>query len=117
MTDKKKFLVLFQVPQSVIADWMKTDPEVRKPAEQKMQADWGKWMAAHGKMIVNTEVGGKTKRVTTGGIADFKNDIMLTAVVEAESQDEAAQPFADHPHLGIPQASIEVMELKQMGPM
>jgi hypothetical protein len=110
----KKFLVLYLVPQAVIADWQKTDPEIRKPAEDKMRAGWGTWMAANGSMILSTEVGGKTKRVTTGGIADHKNDVMLYSFVQAQTHDEAAKPFASHPHLDIPQASIEVMEVRAM---
>ena len=112
--DLKKFLVLYLVPQTVIADWQKTDPETRKPAEEKMRADWGAWMATNGSMILSTEVGGKTKRVTPDGIADHKNDIMLYSFVQAKTHDEAAKPFTNHPHLGIPQASIEVMEVRAM---
>jgi hypothetical protein len=37
--------------------------------------------------------------------------------VEAESHEVAAQAFENHPHLQIPQASVEVMEIKPMGPM
>jgi hypothetical protein len=44
------------------ADWAKTDPEVRKAAEQKMQAEWRKWMGDHARLIALTEAGGKTKR-------------------------------------------------------
>jgi hypothetical protein len=35
---------------------------------------------------------------------------MLYSIVEAESHEAAAKIFENHPHLGIPQASIEVME-------
>jgi hypothetical protein len=40
MTDgaKQKFLVLYLTPAAVIAEWGKTDPAVRAPAEQKMRA-------------------------------------------------------------------------------
>jgi hypothetical protein len=79
-----------------------------------MQNDWKAWMGANAKMILSTEVGGKTKRVTAGGIADTKNDIMLYSFVEADSHDAAAKPFANHPHLQIPKASIEVMEVRNM---
>ena len=46
MTDStpRKFLVLYLTPVSVLADWAKTDPEIRRPAEQKMQAEWRQWM-------------------------------------------------------------------------
>ena len=54
------------------------------------------------------------KRVTVQGPSDTKNDIMLYAIVEAESHQAAAKTFEGHPHLQIPQASIEVMEINPM---
>jgi len=114
---KKKFLVLYLAPASVIADWMKTDPETRKAAEAKMQSEWQKWMGEHASMILSSEVGGKTKRVTLNGTSDVKNEIMLYTFIEAESHDAAAKAFEKHPHLQIPQSSIEVMEVRPMGAM
>ncbi len=112
----KKFLVLYLVPTDVMADWGKTDPAVRKPAEEKMQADWGRWMAQHARMITLTEAAGKTKTVSAAGIGDIKNDIMLYSIVEAETHENVAQAFASHPHLTIPQSSIQVMEVRGLGP-
>jgi hypothetical protein len=115
--NQQKFLVLYSIPASVMADWMKTDPETRKAAEQKMGGEWQTWTGAHGKMLTATEAAGKTKRVTGEGVADAKNDIMLYSIVEAESHEAAANAFKDHPHLQIPQAFIEVMAVRPMGPM
>ena len=39
---------------------------------------------------------------------------MLHAFVEAESHEAAAKLFEHHPHLQIPQSSIEVMEVRPM---
>lgn len=116
MTDatKQKFMVLYLIPASVMADWAKTDPATRQAEEQKMHAAWEKWMGEHGKMIVSTEAGGKTKRVTASGVSDTKNDIVLSSFVEAESHEVAAKAFEDHPHLQIPQSSIEVMYVRPM---
>lgn len=114
---KQKFLVLYLIPSSVMADWAKTDPAIRQVEEQKMQVAWGKWMEDHAKMIISSEAGGKTKRVTQSGIADIKNDIILCSFVEAESHEAAAKAFEDHPHLQIPQSSIEVMSVRPMGGM
>ena len=116
MTDatKQKFLVLYLIPASVMADWAKTDPAIRQPEEQKMQAAWGKWMGENAKMIISTEAVGKTKRVTAGGVSDTKNDIILCSFVEAESHDAAAKVFENHPHLQIPQSSIEIMYVRPM---
>ena len=112
----KKFIALFLAPASVIENWGKTDPEIRKPAEQRMQAEWGKWMSDHAGSITLTEGAGKTKRVTTGGVSEVKNEIMLYSFVEAASHEAATKLFENHPHLQIPQSSIEVMEVRSMGP-
>jgi len=119
MTDsaRKKFIALYLAPASVIEDWMKSDPETRKADEKKMQAEWGTWMGRHTKMILGSEAAGKTKRVSPGGVADVKNDIMLYSFVEAETHEAAAKAFEDHPHLQIPQATIEIMEVRPMGAM
>jgi hypothetical protein len=113
----KKFIALHLAPVSVLADWAKTNPETRKVAEQKMQAEWKQWMSENAKMIALTEAGGKTKRVTASGVSDAKNEIMLYSFVEAQSHEAAAKLFENHPHLQIPQSSIEVMEVRPMGPM
>ena len=111
----KAFLVTYLAPASVIDDWKKTEPEKRKGAEEKMQADWKKWMSDHTTMFVDKGAGvGKTKRVTAQGTSDTKNDIMLYAIVEAESHQAAAKTFEGHPHLQIPQSSIEVMEINPL---
>jgi hypothetical protein len=108
----KKFLVTYLAPASVIDDWKKTEPQKRKEAEEKMQGEWRKWMSDHTTMFVDKGAGvGKTKRVTAQGASDTKNDIMLYAIVEAESHEAAAKTFKGHPHLQIPQSSIEVMEI------
>ena len=111
----KKFLVTYLAPTSVIDEWMKTEPEKRKQEEEKMQGEWKKWMGDHIKMFSDTGAGvGKTKRVTKQGTADTRNDVMLYAVVEADSHEAAARTFEGHPHLQIPQSSIEVMEINPL---
>ena len=104
-----KFIVLYRAPLSVLEEWSKTDPEVRKETEKKMQTDWQTWMGAHAQSVEETVGAGKTKRVTKNGVEDSKNDVMLYSIVEADSHEEAAKMFEGHPHLGIPEASIEVM--------
>jgi hypothetical protein len=117
MAETQKFLVLYLVPSSVMDNWAKTDAATRQPAEQKMQAAWKQWMSEHANMILSAEAAGQTKRVTASGVANFRNEIMLYAFVEAESHEAAAKAFEDHPHLQIPQASIEVMSVRPMGVM
>ncbi|MEA3142122.1 MAG: hypothetical protein QOK23_4291 [Gammaproteobacteria bacterium] len=112
----KKFLVLYLTPVHVLASWAKTDRATKQAAEEKMQGDWQRWMGDHANMITLTEAAGKTKAVTSAGIGEIKNDIMLYSVVEAENHDIAAKAFANHPHLTIPESSIEIMEVRAMGP-
>jgi hypothetical protein len=116
MTNSKlsKFLVLYLIPASVMAKWDKTDPKTRKPAEEKMRAEWHQWMVDHAKMIKVTEACGKTKKITSRGTSDTKNDICLYSFIEAESHAAATKAFKKHPHLQIPNASIQVMAVRAL---
>src|ERR1700693_2944895 len=108
----KKFLVTYLAPATVIDDWKKTEPAKRKEAEEKMQGEWRKWMSDHTTMFVDKGAGvGKTRRVTAQGTSDAKNDIMLYAIVEAESHEAAEKTCEAPPHLQTPRSSIEVMEI------
>ena len=76
------------------------------------RGDWTKWMTDHARVFADKGAGvGKTKRVTSEGTSDTKNDIMLYAIVEADSHEAAAKMFEGHPHLGIPSSWIEIMEI------
>jgi hypothetical protein len=69
-------------------------------------------MSGHAKVFADKGAGvGRTKRVSSQGSTDIKNDIMLYAIIQAESHQAAAKLFEDHPHLQIPQSSIEIMEI------
>jgi len=110
----KRFLVTYQIPAAVMDGWMQTDPKVRETSEAKLRGEWQAWDTAHAKMIVDSRAGGKTKRVTASGVAAHRNDVVITQTIEAESLDAAAKSLEGHPHLQIPQALIEVMELRDM---
>ena len=111
----KKFLVLFLTPVSVLDKWMETPEAERKEMEDKMKVEWESWMAAHKDAIVETPSGaGKTKTVSTNGVADTRNDVMMYGVVQAELHELAAQMFVGHPHLQIPEATIEIMVINPM---
>ena len=99
---------------------MATGPEFEKmmknstPEQQKKGTEaWMKWMSANKTSIV--EVGaplGKTKRVDSNGASNTKNEIGGYSVVQAESHDAATKIFGkDHPHLQMPGAWIEIMEI------
>lgn len=104
-----KFLVTYQMDHTGMDDWMKTPEAERKEQEEKMQAEWNEWMAAHQGVITESAGVGKPKRLTKDGAEDARNDIMMYSFVEADSLDAAAEIFKGHPHFGIPGAWIEVM--------
>lgn len=111
----KKFLVLFLTPVAVLEKWMNTDPAERKSMEDKLKEEWSVWMQEHKHALVDAPQGaGKTKTVSQSGIADTKNDIMMYAIVQADSHEAAAEIFAHHPHLQIPEATIEVMAINPL---
>lgn len=112
--ETQKFMVLFLIPSAVMADWAKIDPATRQASESRIMAEWQAWMAEHKAMIISTEAAGKTWRVTAQGASEAKNDIILTSIVEAQSHEAAAKAYESHPHLQIPQASIEVMAVRPM---
>jgi len=110
-----KFLVLYKAPITVVDEWMKKPEQERKPEETKMMDGWKKWMSANASKVTDNGAGaGKPKVVSSSGVKDDRNDIMMYQIVQANSADEAAKMFVGHPHLGIPQATIEVMPLKFM---
>lgn len=97
-----------------MAEWMQRPEAERKGEEEKMQGEWRAWMASHAGMIKETYAAGKTKRVTKGSVVDATNDLMLYSIIEAESPEAAAETFKDHPHFGIPGASIDVLPIRPM---
>lgn len=104
-----RFLVLYRMPVKGLEAWMQLPEAERKAQESQMKADWDTWAAANATALKETAGAGKTKQVTAAGTADIKNDVMLYSLVEADSTEAAAKLFEGHPHLQIPEASIDVM--------
>lgn len=114
----QKFLVLYCMPISGLEDWMKIPVEEREAQEAEMKTKWGAWMEVNKGMMAGPTAGvGKTKRITTGGVADAKNDIMLYSIVQGESHEEIAKAFEGHPHLEIPGAWIDVSLVNELSDM
>jgi hypothetical protein len=112
-----KFLVLYMAPINTIDEWMKTDPEIREKEEKRMMNEWNEWMEKNKGLVTETAAAGKTKRVTSAGVEDVRNDIMLYSIVEAPSHEAAAKPFEGHSHLQIPGATIEIMAINPLPDM
>lgn len=94
-----------------MSEWMKMSDAERKAKEQEGIAAWGAWMQKHANVVVG-EGGplGKTKRVSSSGIADVSNNLGGFVVVRADSHETAAKLFEKHPHFTIfPGEGVEVM--------
>jgi YCII-related domain len=109
----KKFMVLYMASGAEFERMMKNST----PEQQKKGMDaWMKWMNANKASIVEDGAPlGKTKRVDTNGASNTKNEIGGYSIVQAESHDAAAKLFGkDHPHLQMPGAWIEIVEIMPM---
>src|ERR1700747_1498002 len=106
----KKFMVLYMASGADFEKMMKNST----PEEHKKGMDaWMKWMNANKTSIVDGGAPlGKTKRVDSNGASNTRNEIGGYSVVQAESHDAATKIFGDdHPHLQMPGASIEIIEI------
>jgi hypothetical protein len=94
------------------SDWDKLDEATRKDRTNAGIKAWGNWMETHKAWIVATGGPlGKTKRASSGGVADTRNTMTGYVVMQAESHEEAARMFEKHPHFTIfPGDSVEIME-------
>jgi hypothetical protein len=90
---------------------MKATPEQMKQGMDARMA-WGDKFK--GSIVEMGAPLGKTMKVDTNGMSSMKNDIIGYSIVEAESEDDAAEVFEDHPHLSMPGAHIEIVEFFPM---
>lgn len=103
----KKFLVLYIAPQSAQAQMAESSPEA---AQEGMKA-WMEWAQRAGDGIVdmgNPLADGR--EVTASGTAETKSHVAGYATIQAEDLDGAQSLLDGHPHLMMPNASIQVYE-------
>lgn len=92
--------------------WNKLSDKDRQERENSGIQAWGQWAQEHQKSIVDMGTPlGKTKKADRNGIASIKNAMTAYTIIQAESHEEAANIFKNHPHFSIfPGDSIEIME-------
>ncbi len=114
----KNFLATFigTADASSSSDWMAMDHYERQQREKTGIEAWGNWARQHAASIVDPGSPiGKTMRTSRLGVSDTKNAITAYTVVRAETHDEAARLFENHPHFMIfPGDSVEIMECLPM---
>jgi hypothetical protein len=108
----KNYLAIFLGKPKAMDKWKAMPEAERKQREQAGIEAWHKWVADHKDAIV--EMGsplGKTKRTDKNGVSDTRNELGAWTVVKANSQEDAAKLFLNHPHFMIfPGDRVEVME-------
>ena len=106
----KKFMAIYMASGADFERMMKNStPEQRSKG---MEA-WMKWMNDNKASILEGGAPlGKTKRADASGISDAKNNIGGYSIVQAETHDAAAKLFGrDHPHVQMPGAWVEILEI------
>ena len=114
----KTFLAIYlgAMHDDAFKKWMAMPEADRKAKEKEGMEAWGTWMSEHKDAVVDGGAPlGKTKRVDKSGVSDTKNALSGYAIVRAESHEEAAKMFENHPHFTIfPGESVEIMECLAM---
>ncbi|WP_332699567.1 hypothetical protein [Devosia sp.] len=85
--------------------------------QQKSMAAWGQWATAHQTSIVeNGAPLGNTLKADQNGVSSTTNLITGYLVVEAESHEQAAAIFKNHPHFAVFSGSnsVEIIEILEM---
>ena len=106
----KKFLALYLGTPDAMSAWREADTDGAK-MKAGMEG-WTKW--AEEKKGSITDLGtplGKTLSINKDGVSPTKNEVGAYTIVEAETQEDAAKLFVDHPHFMIfPGDRVEIME-------
>ena len=109
----KKFMALYMANAAEFEKMMRNaTPE----QQQKGMQAWMSWMNANKASLVDGGAPlGKTKRADAAGVSDTRNGIGGYSIVQAESHEAATKLFGkDHPHLQMPGAWVEVLEVIQL---
>jgi len=108
--DVKQFLAIY------MGDPSATKADIEPAIAQKGMVAWGQWMQRNADRIVNAGGPlGRTKLVSKNGVEDIRNAMTGYVVLQADSHEDAAKLFENHPHFAIfPGKAVEVMECLPM---
>ncbi len=117
----KQFLAIYLGSASTesMVKWNALDEKTKREREKAGMEAWKNWGMKHQNAIVSHGAPlGKTKQIDHSGIADIKNLMAAYTIVQAESHEEAAKLFINHPHFTIfPGEAVEIMECLPMPKM
>ena len=108
----KRFLAIYTGTAEAMNQWKSLPEQDRREREAAGMKAWHEWAERHQAAIV--EAGGplgKTKSASAAGLADIRNNMAAFTIVQADSHEQAAALFKDHPHFTLfPGDAVEVME-------
>jgi hypothetical protein len=106
----KKFMVLYMAPVSA-EQQMNVSPEEMK----KGMEPWNAWYKKCEKAIVDFGAPlGKGTCFSKKGSSKSQSEVTGYSIIQAKDIDAVKAIVADHPHLMMPKASIEVLEIMPM---
>jgi hypothetical protein len=105
-----KFMILYMAPVSAEAQ-MNISPEDMK----KGMEPWMAWYNKAGKAIVDMGAPlGKGTSFDKKGSSKGQTQVTGYSIVQAKDIDAVKAMLTDHPHLMMPKASIEILEIMPM---
>lgn len=109
----KTFLAVYTgTPETSEKKWGPLSDAQKKQRQEQGMKSWSEWGQKNGSALVYQGGPlGKTKRVDENGISDTRNSMAAFTIIKAESHEEAAKLFLNHPHFAIfPGDAVEIME-------
>ena len=105
-----KYMILYIAPVSAEAQMNVSPEEMKKGMEP-----WIAWQKKNGKAIVDFGAPlGKGTCYDKKGSSKSKSEVTGYSIIEAKNIDAVKTIVANHPHLMMPKASIEVLEMMPM---
>lgn len=106
-----RFLAVYTMKPEDLASFRKRPKAEQDEVDTIGVKQWTAWEETNAASIVDGGgMVGKTRRVTRDGIVDATNPICGYLVVEAETIEDAARLFADHPHIRVfPGDGVDIM--------
>ena len=105
-----KYMILYMAPVSAEAQMNVSPEEMKKGMEP-----WIAWQKKNGKAIVDMGAPlGKGTCYDKKGSSKSKSEVTGYSIIEAKDMSAVKTIVANHPHLMMPKASIEVLEIMPM---
>ncbi len=108
-----RFLAVYTMKPEDVASFRNLPKAEQDAIDAVGIAAWAEWLESNAAFILEPGgMVGKTTRVTRDGVAGAVNTICGYLVVEANSADDAARLFEDHPHITVfPGDGVDIMPL------